>query len=217
MSQQPPTDRPFTFVGTGGRDPRQPFGAPVTGVRRADDSGQVPVGQAPTPPRRWAPLVVTLASLLAVGLGLWGASRYLPDPAATSTPTPTPTPSASAPATPGTVTTGLKDSVPFTNNRDQSQGTFTITSHQWTPSGLVLRVRVHLDQGSQAVRFFCLDNTSARDYSPSAGVTDQLEGRPVQAGETVEGTVAFDKPRGDTTVFLAGSDGKQVAALVVTG
>ncbi len=222
MSQQSPWDRPLTFNGTGGRDPRQPFGPPATGAvprtgRPLDGSGQVPVGAVqPTPPRNTRAWVVTVAVLLLVALGFWAAGRYLPDPPAVS-----PTPSASARpsdvATPGAVSTGLKGSVPFNNNHDQTQGVFTITSHEWTAQGLVLHVKVHLDQGQQRMYFFCLDNTSAHDFDPVSGVSGSLDGQDISAGQDVEGIVVFDKPRGDTTVFLAGSDRRQVAALVVNG
>lgn len=178
------------------------------------------------PPRSRKPLVFSLLALALVGLLLWGASRLGQDPGQEAAP-PAPAPTASASATgtssasptPGQApATGILRSIPFTNAEEGSAGTFEILQHAWTSEGLVLTIRVSLTQGQQRLDFFALDNgPTARQYDPSSTGNDYLAGQPIQAGQTLTGRVLFQKERGDTTVFLAGTNGRQVAALKVQG
>ena len=134
-------------------------------------------------------------------------------------------PSGSAPATPATSPSPVapapsetnRTSIPFTSTEDNSAGTFEILESSWTSRGLLLRVRVSLAQGQQRLGFFALDNETARQYDSSYTDQTYLGGRPIVAGQTLEGTVLFEKEPGDTTVFLTGSRGRQVAALLVKG
>ncbi|GAA1398673.1 hypothetical protein [Luteococcus peritonei] len=148
-----------------------------------------------------------------------------PGPAASPT-RPATSGSPAAPATPASSTDPApsplpsqqnRNRIPFTSNEDESAGTFEIVTSRWTSQGLLLTVRVSLTRGQQRIGFFALDNQSAAQYDSSPTDQSYLEGRPIVAGQTLEGTVLFEKEPGDTTVFLTGSRGRQVAALLVKG
>lgn len=172
------------------------------------------------PRRRWlwflVPLLVALLALLA-----WAALRMSSSsPGTGTTPTPSATPStqnvpsAAASPTPGVAAS----SIPFTNETDNTSGTFTITGHSWTTQGLLVHVQVHLDRGSQRLGFFAINNDgTAQVYNPTNSGSDYLEGQTASAGETRTGTVLFVKPQGTTTVWVTDSQGRQVAALLVKG
>ncbi|WP_420175232.1 hypothetical protein [Luteococcus sp. OSA5] len=219
MSQQPPPRDPRTPFGAPTRDPRTPFGQQSLPPTKAEQF-------APPPNRK--PLWITLAALAVVALVIWGAIRVggsEPEPEAAATPAASPSQEptwpgdqATAPQATGTPQTGARTSVPFTNPGDDAAGTFSIVRHRWTDQGLLLTIKVELDSGSQRLGFFALDNgPTARQFDPSPSGEDYLDGRRISAGETLTGTILFEKPQGDTTVFLAGSTGRQVAALTVEG
>lgn len=200
------------------RDPHQPFGQQSLPRTSAEQF-------APPPPSRrplWLSLgVLALVAMLIALAFRMGSSAGDDDPLAMSTPSATVEVSPDPGQTVGsreTPATGARSSIPFTNAGDGSAGTFRILRHRWTPQGLVLTVQVSLDRGSQRLGFFALDNgPTARQFNPSRHGDDDLEGRSITAGETVTGTVFFAKQPGDTTVFLSGSSGRQVAALTVEG
>lgn len=164
-------------------------------------------------PRSNRTLFLVLAVAAVVALLLAGLMRY------TSTPTPVPaaTPSVSRGATtaPEPIATGNEDTVPFTNANDGTEGTFSITDKEYTGGELVLHATVTITRGQQRIGFFALDHGSTSDYDPVAGDPDALHGRVVSEGETVTGTITFEKDPGNTTVFLTDSSGRQVCALLV--
>lgn len=200
----------------GSRDPRQPFGRPAP--------APVSTSQFTPPPSR-RPLWITLAVLAAVAAMVVVALKMGTGDAA---PEAAPTESSSmgvgeqassAPAPAGNASrgTGVPTSVQFENASDGTSGTFEVVNHTWTSNGLVLTLRVTVDQGQQRLGFFALDNGTTRQYDPSPTGQNYLEGQPIGAGQTLTGTVLFEKPQGDTTVFLAGTNGRQVAALKISG
>lgn len=127
--------------------------------------------------------------------------------------------SSPAPTSPAPVTSrAARTSIPFSSPEDDAEGTFEIVKSEWTPRGLWLTVRVELTRGQMRLGFFALDNgPTASQYDASPTDQTYLEGQTITAGQTLQGTVLFEKERGDTTVFLSGSRGRQVAALLVEG
>ncbi len=163
-------------------------------------------------PKNHLSLVITVAVLVLVAIVVLVAVRFgdqlnpVQPPIATTAP-----PSASEPEPTG-------NAVPFTNSFDDARGVWEITDHQWTAAGLSLSVSFTVTEGTAAADFFALDNETTNIYDPvPRAAADALPRSQVNAGETIRGTVLFDKPRGDTTVVLANSLGRQVAALLVTG
>lgn len=231
MTQPPSRDprQPFGQRPSNGRDPRQPFGqpAPTPGSEPHPGQPQAPTSLPPelaAPPRSRLPLLLSLLALAIVGGLLWGVARMGSGPEPQTT---RPAPTASIPTegataadpTPGRApATGNLRSIPFANAEEASAGTFEILRDEWTSEGLVLTIRVSLTQGQQRLDFFALDNgPTARQYDPSSTGNDYLAGQPIRAGQTLTGRVLFEKERGDTTIFLAGTHGRQVAALKVEG
>lgn len=101
------------------------------------------------------------------------------------------------------------------SERDAASGYWLILSELWTSSGLRLEMQVYADQGTLDFTFFALDNQSAQIVEPESAST--LASGTVAQGRSVEGTVIFTKTRGDTTVIITDSTGRQVTALVVKG
>lgn len=201
--------------------PQQPFTPPSPPHNPgtpflADEHRSVSIDDFKQPNSR-RPLWLALLVLLAVGAILAAMFKFGgSSPSAPETPTPTPTARTSTTAGSAPTSVAATRSVPFTNTTDHSSGTFEILNYRWSGDVLTISVRVTLDQGSQRLGFFALDNTTTTSYDPDT-VPDSLDGREVRSGETVTGTVQFTKPAGTTTIFFTDSGGRQVAALKVTG
>lgn len=193
------------------QDPNQPFVQQQAPRVSIDDFKRPPQGRV-----GW----LVAAVVAAAALLMWAVMHFTGAPVAPPTQSPEPLPPAASEASP--VPTQPADpaagsSVEFTNQTDDTEGTFTITSHEWTQQGLLLHVKVTLTKGEQRISFFALDNNTTRDFTPAAGAPDNLDGQSLGTGQTLTGTVLFEKEQGDTTVFLTDSRGRQVTALKVKG
>ncbi|WP_203567157.1 hypothetical protein [Aestuariimicrobium ganziense] len=166
------------------------------------------------PPRNRAPWIITLVVALVV-LGLAFAA-YLAS-RQPEAPTPTPTPVVTPSATPTEQASHDPNTIPFHSERDDADGIWRILGHRWTDKGLELTMSIEVTRGTFEFMFFCLDNATTDDYNPSPSGANSLNEGMVREGETVQGIVIFDKPRGDTTVILADGRGRQITALVATG
>lgn len=107
--------------------------------------------------------------------------------------------------------------MPFHSTRDDAQGVWTITDTRWTERGLELTMTIEVTHGTFHYQFFCLDNGTTDEFDPSPSGANSLNEGQLEEGQKVRGLVVFDKPRGDTTVFLADGLGRQITALVAEG
>lgn len=198
--------QPFPTPGQPGRDPRAPMGAPIPA---AVDIDQFREKRSRTP--LLATLVVLALAVVAVVFGVHRMNRPAAAPATSA--------SASAPVTPLGTASNNALSVAFENQTDNASGTWTITGSQWSGDRLLLTIRVHVDKGTQAMKYFAISNDSeTQTYEPMAsGRSDDLLDRQVAAGQTATGTVTFTMPDRSSTIFLAAANGRQVSGLVVPG
>ena len=190
--------------GEPGRDPRAPIGGHVpasVSIRQysAESSGK--------------PMFITLAVLVVVAVVVWWGIRTAnQDP-------PIPAPSAAAPSSSssGGPTAGSANSIPFDNTVDDAHGVWTIDSSSWSGSRVVLRMTVTVNRGDQVLDFFAFTNAdTSQAYEPRpSNRPDDLLGHVAAAGRSVTGTVTFDMPDSESTVFLLDSMGRQVTALIV--
>lgn len=183
-------------------------GGYVAGPGHAADGEQSGVINQYRPPRNPLPLVATLLSLVLVGaLVLLGRTVSRPDPE----PTPTPTMTTPSPSHSGR-------GIPVQPTNGRAEAYWEITQSQWTSTGLELSMAITGTRGTLDFRFFALDTKSTTQFLPKpASHGDYLGRGSVQQGETVTGTLRFDKSRGDTMVVIADSNGRQITALQVDG
>ena len=169
--------------------------------------------QQPPSRKRW--IVPAVIGLIIAGLAFamyWNGRTPVTDP---TTP---PGSSAGRPTEPpSAVPTG--NQVGFQSPLDNAEGEWEIVKHSWTDRGLELEIRIKVTKGSFGYSFFALDNASVDDYD-TVPINDSnaldRNGR-IGEGEEVRGLIVFDKPRGDTTVYLATRFGRQLSALGVKG
>lgn len=211
------------YPGQAGQYPGQP-GAPGqssgSGQQAwAGDDARRPIGQAPLPsvdinqftePKSKAPWIVGVIVGLIAGALVFAAVKVSNDPQPVNTPTPTPT--ASAPATePTGVPSG--NSVGFSSEREGAEGYWIIDKQEWTSTGLELTITIHVTKGTMRFTFFALDDKTATDYDPLPGSGNDITSGSVGEGQSVTGTIVFEKNRAATTIYLADGTGRQVSAL----
>lgn len=189
--------------GEPGRDPRAPIGGHVP--------ASVSIRQYSAESSR-KPVFITLAVLLVVAVAVWWGVRTAnqdPPLAAPSVVPTTPQPSGSGNAD--------ANAIPFDNGYDNAHGIWTIDSYAWSGPRVVLKMTVQVTAGQQVLQFFAFTNAdTSQAYEPRpSGRPDDLLGQVVQAGQTVTGTVTFQMPDSESTVFLLDSSGRQVTALIV--
>lgn len=202
-TQWDPT-QPFPQPGQPGRDPRAPMGAPIPAAVGIEQFQQK---------RSRTPVVATIAVLALVALGIVLGTRAMSRPAAAPASSVAP----SITVTPQSTAGNNALSVPFDNDIDDASGTWTITNYEWSGDSLLVTLSVHVDKGTQAMRFFAISNDSeTRSYDPaSSGRADDLLNKQAPAGSTLKGTVRFAMPHQPSTIFLTAANGRQVSALVV--
>jgi hypothetical protein len=124
-----------------------------------------------------------------------------------------PTPSPADRAT-SNITVGAPSSIGL--HSDQFEGTWSILNSTWDATGVTITTRIELTSGSLGFSFFCLDYVTSDQFEQTdLGAPGTLRPGLVRAGQSVEGTIRFDKPRNDTMVVLADSFGRQITALLV--
>lgn len=190
------------------QDPHQPLGNQQH-ARVSIDSFQQPKQRTP-----WIVILVVAVIVGALGFGAYKASGPSTPPITSTTPTPSQSQQSS---TPQVTTTMGQNSVPFTSQSDGAEGVWEITKSEWTSRGLEVTTKITVNKGSLNYTFFALDNDSTDDYDPKPGDSKDITAGYVNAGESVEGVIIFDKSKGDTTVYLANGRGRQITALMVKG
>lgn len=199
---------PQGFPGPGepGRDPRAPIGGHVP--------ASVSIRQFSAESSR-KPVLITLAVLLVVAVAVWWGVHTANQDPPIAAPSPVPTTPA-APAASGNAT-GSADSIPFDNSYDNAHGVWTIDSYTWSGPQVQVTMTVQVTSGQQVLQFFAFTNAdTSQAYEPRpSNRPDDLLGHVVQAGQTVTGTVTFQMPDSESTVFLLDSSGRQVTALLV--
>jgi hypothetical protein len=201
------------------RSPGQRFATPPAG--RTAPAGipapPAPDGQpGPQPPRKtveryrtshwW---VAVLIGVVAVGLVagmVWFGTR--PAPVAG------PSPSASTPAPPLHTPPPGGQGIEFDATRYNATGYWEILGYVWDNTGVTLTCRISVDTGTLSFTWMALDNTSADFYQASPIST--LPSGTVSAGQSVTGTVRFDKNRNGTLIILADGRQSQITALSIT-
>ncbi len=152
--------------------------------------------------------MVTIAVLVVVALAVWlGYRTTHQDP-----PIPSPAPAATQPAA-----TQNSNSIPFVNTFDNARGVWTIDQVTWSGPRVVLTMTITVSQGDQVLGFFAFTNSdTSQAYEPQpSGRANDLVGRVVRPGQTITGTVTFEMPDAESTVFLLDSTGRQVTALLI--
>lgn len=148
-------------------------------------------------------VVVFLAGVVVV------SNRLLNNPSAGSSSTPAlpvcPTPS------PGW------QAIPYESG--SATGCWAASEGQWDGDIVTIATTVTPDQGSLNVTFFALDNaTMNNQYSPDGGTMMDVS---LQPGQSSSGTLIFEIPRGDFTLYMAkdpsSATDAPIQAMVITG
>ncbi|HHU39103.1 MAG TPA: hypothetical protein GXZ45_07490 [Propionibacterium sp.] len=179
--------------------------------RQRDPYQRRPVDiDAYAPPKRggggwWLALVgIALVGVVLAALFLRPAL-----PRATPADTPSPPPTAE-PSLPG---------MPFTMpGSTLSHGRWEVLEHAWDDEGVTVRVRVTADSGRVSYGFVAFSNTGVDVYEPQPTAPDpQIGSGSLDAGQDVEGNLYLPLPRGDATLILTTSLGRQMSALPIPG
>jgi|GEM_PF-5359191 len=201
--------------------PGQRFqGEPTNGPDRPTDNWQSP--DANTPPvavqryRSHAPVIAILVGvviLALVAVGVWAGTRPRTD-----APTPGATPVTSVPLPSCPTPYDGWQAIPYEYN-GTSTGCWAVSAGQWDGNTVTLNTTVKSDQGTLGITFFALDNNNSNnEYDPIGGTMTVTR---VTSGESVSGTLMFDIPRGDFTLYMlknpSASQDLPIAALVVKG
>ncbi|SDT21069.1 DUF4352 domain-containing protein [Microlunatus soli] len=224
MSSQPPelgpTRRGPEFVRPSADGSQQPGpGRPFVGPGAPYGNGRQPGGPQPErPPNSRLPLVITIGVIALVAVIVLVASLR-PDPAVqreTGNVPPTPTTSAAPQDT--------STSIGFTSS--EGSGRLSLLSHRWTGQGaangayLQLEVKIEATDGrlSFGPQYFqTFDSRSDLYQSTEVGARPPLLGNGyLRAGETVDGGIAFDMPRGEVTLLMSNARLESVTALRIS-
>jgi len=102
----------------------------------------------------------------------------------------------------------------FEPNGSNTSGYWQVSQATWNGTAVTVTTTVSVDQGSLRFTFFALDGQMNDFYEPIGGT---LEVGTVTAGKPQTGTVIFDLPHGNFTLYLATAAGSQITALVIQG
>lgn len=201
--------------------PGQRFqGQPVTGPDRPTDNWQAPTASTtPVAVQRYrsrAPLLGVLVGIVVVAVvaaAVWAGTR---PPSGGTTPGATPTSGAPLPSC-ATPSSGWQ-AIPYEANATTT-GCWAVSSGQWTGDTVTINTTITSDQGTLDVTFFALDNShSSNQYDPSGGTMVTAH---VKSGQSSTGSLVFEIPRGDFTLYMLKSPATMqdlpVAALVIKG
>lgn len=144
-------------------------------------------------------------ALVAVVIGLLTIRPQLPEPAAT--PAPQPTATSTGP--------GMPFAAPGFGG---GEGRWEILQHTWAGDEVTLRVRITADKGNISYGFLAFFNTDMNggSYEPVPGApSPSLDTGILSSGQTAEGYIRFDLPRGPGTLILTTAGGRQMSALPI--
>lgn len=216
----------LTPSGRSHNQPSQPYWLPKSDETLPSQSSNPSVAQGAAPQDAASPRLevdrkrrpvaavigaIVLAVALVVGLIVSGLLTETPSPSAASSSTASPTESARRSASPGT------QAIQVTSEYDGAQVWWEILGVTWDSTGVTIDTRLTGDSGTLRYTFFALDNKNVEQYYPDSNYPNAIDTGEVRQGQVVSGNVRFDKPRGDTTVYIANSSGRQITALVIKG
>jgi len=195
------------------RSPGQRFSAAP--VPDAPVGMPAPVGQPPSqPPHKtaeryrtshgWIAILIVVV-VIGIVIGMVYAGTRPPAPPG-DIPTPTPTQPLHTPPPGG-------QGIDFTATTYHATGYWEILGYTWDSTGVTLNCRITVDSGTLQYSWMALDNTSAEVFEADPSST--LLAGTVGPGQSVSGTVRFDKNRNGTLIILADARGMQITALSV--
>lgn len=181
------------------RSPRQPFGNPPPQA--------VHIESFAPPKQRWTIWVGIGAVVLVALVVLFTVVPLGPGPVASPT------------RTLRTASTPQANVVEFSSEYERSTGRWEVVRSEWGAGYVDVEMKIDLSTGDLGFSFYAFGNTQSRgvestftDRSP-----DISTGR-LSAGESIRGWVRFPlSTRETSTVILATSTGRQIAALPITG
>lgn len=198
-SQQPPANQAWP--------PPAPPGAAPLG-RRAPEP--VSINSYGPPPSKVTPAIVLIVVALSLIVGIFGYRLV-----ATTNPAPSASPSPARTSEPTSTRSG---GVPFEAKSDGAQGYWAVTGTKWTTDGLVVSVSVTVDQGQTRPTFYVFGNVDSTVYDPDSAAPTPAFGTPtVRQGQTASGNILFHMARGNATLVLTDSSGRQTSALPIQG
>ena len=104
--------------------------------------------------------------------------------------------------------------IPYEVPNSTGSGYWQVSTAQWSGDTVTVNTTVTSDQGTLRFTFFALDNKATNLYQPVDGTLQQGT---VSAGQSATGTLVFELPQGDFTLYLATSRGVQFQALLIQG
>jgi hypothetical protein len=184
--------------------PKRPTPAPA-----APPPGSLPLGAAKPaslsidtymPPKRRVGSLIAFLVGFAVLIGGFMAVDYFTR-TAQNAPTSSPSPTATLPG--------------LAFETDSATGSWEITNTQWSPSYVVLTVRITVATGSFRYSFYAYNNTSMKLAYPDSSSSNTLRTGTLGAGQTVSGTLSFQITRGDGTLVMLDALENQVSGLAI--
>jgi len=158
--------------------------------------------------RWWVPVLIIVLVAALIGAMVWFGTRPPAAPSGSDTPTTSTTKPAHTPPPGG-------QGIDFGNSSSGPKGYWEILGYTWDDRGVTLDCRLTVDKGTLRYQWTALDNASSDQFDPAYSST--LFSGTLTAGQSAEGTVRFNKPRGATLVLLADNRGYAITALGVDG
>jgi len=199
------------------RMPGQRFASQPSAAPPAVPDGWQTASSAPPPVtaqryRSSAPAIAIVIAIVVAALVIalvWSSTRPKPsEPAASASSSPAST----APAEP-TPSPGWQG-IQFATSTSAQTGYWQVSAGQWNGDSVSITTTVTSTKGALRFTFFVLDNQMSNFYDPVGGT---MAVGSLAAGQTQTGTVMFELPHGDFTLYLATIKGAQIAALIISG
>jgi len=176
---------------------------------------QVAGPQAPVTAQRYrsnAPVIGALVAVIVLALAVtlvWAGNRVQQ---ANNSPT---TPSETTPETPSFTPSPNWQGIEFTATSYGASGYWQAGPPDWQDDIVTVPITLSVDKNTLRFSFFALDNNLSNNLYDSIGGT--METGSVKEGQSQTGTVMFEIPRGDFTLYLATAGGAQITALIISG
>ncbi len=164
-----------------------------------------------------APLIVAVVAAAVLVSLLWFGN-------ASRTPSPVSSPSSATATSARPLPQSPVASVPpdtsivVVSERDNAEANWEILDVTWDATGVSVRTQLTVTRGTLHYRFSALDSTTAAKYdSEPASGDGELSAGVLEEGATATGSLRFNKPRGDTMIYIRDSLGEQITALTISG
>ncbi len=157
-------------------------------------------------PKRPIGLIIALAVVVvSIIVGVIGYGYATRDAGPTPTPTPT------SPVSSDLPTSGQA----FEATGQQAKGTWEILDTQWSSSRVTLTVRITVTSGNLGYNFYAYDANGTAVVYPDSN--SGLRPSQLSPGQTAQGTVTFQLPRGNGTLILTDSLRRPISGLPIKG